>query len=233
MNRFANRFVSLILFFGFVASAHEQLILVVAETMEVPTATLQRYEYTKSGWHKVGKTIPVNIGRRGLGWGIGLLEVPHDPADPIKHEGDGKAPAGVFALGPEFGYSPRAMGSMPYLHATDDLICIDDTASDTYNRIEHISPNMSLRSFEWMRRDDKLYRHGIVVLHNTKRIPGKGSCIFLHIERTPGVGTAGCTSMSETELRRIIQWLEPAASPILVQIPRKSLPFIKQAFALP
>lgn len=233
MIRFANRFVSLILFFISAATAHEQLILVVAKTMASPIASLQRYEYTKGSWHKRGQTIKVTIGRNGLGWGIGMQEIPHENSDPIKHEGDGKAPAGVFALGPEFGYSRHPLGKMPYDHATGDLICVDDADSDFYNQIVQISSTVSIRSFEWMHRDDGLYRHGIVVSHNAEAVPERGSCIFLHIQRTADTGTAGCTSMKENDLTDILKWLDPKASPLLIQIPEKSFSYIKKKYSIP
>ncbi|HHH72342.1 MAG TPA: hypothetical protein ENL04_00760 [Sulfuricurvum sp.] len=162
-----------------------------------------------------------------------MQEIPHENSDPIKHEGDGKAPAGVFALGPEFGYSRHPLGKMPYVHTQGDLICVADADSDFYNQIVRISSTISVRSFEWMHRDDALYRHGIVVSHNTEAVPKRGSCIFLHIQRTADAGTAGCTSMEENDLTDILKWLDPKASPLLIQIPEKSLSYIKKRYSIP
>lgn len=233
MIRFANRFVLLIFFFLSTADAHEQMILVVAETMDAPTALLQRYDKEHDIWKQTGKAFRVNIGRNGLGWGIGLQNIPHEHTDPVKHEGDGKAPAGVFALGQEFGYAEMPQGTMSYLHASKDLICVDDADSSAYNRIVPIRPDITVRSFEWMRRKDELYRYGIVVAHNPDAIPGRGSCVFIHIQPGPESPTAGCTSMPETRVKSLLRWLKPERSPILVQIPRKSLPEVKSIFAIP
>jgi D-alanyl-D-alanine dipeptidase len=43
---------------------------------------------------------------------------------------------------------------------------------------------------------------------------GAGSCIFIHIKNIP---TAGCTVMSESELKEIIKWLDAESEPLLVQ----------------
>ena len=63
------------------------------------------------------------------------------------------------------------------------------------------------------------YRYGIVVDHNgitdgSKSERGAGSCIFIHIKKVP---TAGCTAMSEDDIKTILLWLNPKANPLLVQ----------------
>ena len=230
MFRFANKILLLSLLFNLTARAHEQLLLVVAEDMNRSAALLQRFDHMQAGWERVGPAVPVNLGRNGLGWGIGVLPLKHADTDPIKHEGDGRAPAGIFALGRVFGALPAFDTAMPYLQATGDLICIDDSLSTDYNRITSIAPALNFRSFEWMRREDGLYALGIVVQHNAAADPGRGSCIFLHIERGPGAGTAGCTSMNADALSEIVHWLDPTKAPLLVQVPKKSLPALQQRF---
>jgi L,D-peptidoglycan transpeptidase YkuD (ErfK/YbiS/YcfS/YnhG family) len=231
MPGFANKFFPLLLFVSAALTAsvaHEQLLFVVAKDMNASTAALQRYEYRSGVWEKAGKRFIVNVGRNGLGWGLGTIPVPHDDADPIKQEGDGRAPAGIFALGPVFGYRTSLDTAMPYRQATGDLICIDDSRSAAYNQIVPIASSPAFGSFEWMRRKDGLYRMGVVVRHNDAALPGRGSCIFLHIQRAPGAGTAGCTSMDASELHTVIQWLDPAKKPLLVLVPAKSLPTVRK-----
>jgi len=230
MSRFANKFFLLFLFYFTGAAAHEQLLLVVADDMNTSTALLQRYAMHAGQWARIGTAFPVNLGRNGLGWGIGMTALPRDPGDPVKQEGDGRAPAGIFALGPVFGYGSGVHTAMPYLRATDDLICIDDSRSPAYNRVVRITPKLRFGSFEWMHRDDDLYALGIVVQHNTASVPGMGSCIFMHFERAPGAGTAGCTSMARSALQSVVRWLDPDKAPLLVQVPRKSLPDVARRF---
>jgi len=231
MRKIATKIVLLSLFLlGGRLCAHEQLLLVVAEDMNRSDAVLQRYTFGGTRWKKVGAAVRVNVGRNGMGWGIGIETLPQRETDPRKQEGDGKAPAGIFEIGPVFGYAATASTAMPYLQATPDLICIDDSRSPAYNRIVRIVPQLEFRSFEWMRRDDDLYRLGIVVGHNRDAIAGSGSCIFLHIERAPGAGTAGCTSMAARDLGTIVRWLDPTKAPLLVQVPAGALPSLRQRF---
>ena len=84
-----------------------------------------------------------------------------------------------------------------------------------------------------MRRSDDLYKWGIVVEHNRTAMPGAGSCIFLHVWKGPASPTAGCTAMPENELVKLLRWLDPAAHPILVQMPRAKYSAVQSKLALP
>lgn len=236
MPRFANSFFTFIFFISTAGAStvpHEQLLFVVAKDMNASTAVLQRYEYRGGAWEKVDGSVAVNVGRNGMGWGLGTLDVPHDVQDPVKREGDGRAPAGVFELGPVFGDAASLKTAMPYRQATVDLVCVDDSRSPAYNTVVPIGAAPAFGSFEWMRREDGLYRLGVVVRHNRDALPERGSCIFLHLERAPGSGTAGCTSMDMPVLRNIILWLDPAKHPLLIQVPSQSLPAVRKLLDIP
>jgi zinc D-Ala-D-Ala dipeptidase len=89
------------------------------------------------------------------------------------------------------------------------------------------------RSSEQTRRDDVLYKWGVVVDHNRAAIPGAGSCIFLHIWKSSSAPTAGCTAMPESDLVRLIRWLNPTRHPILVQMPRAAYRSVRAKYRLP
>src|SRR5260370_1212639 len=58
------------------------------------------------------------------------------------------------------------------------------------------------------------YRYFAVLEYNAHPVvPGRGSAIFLHV--STGRGTAGCVSLPETELLRLLRWLRPAAAPVI------------------
>ncbi len=53
-----------------------------------------------------------------------------------KQEGDGRSPAGIFALGSAFGYAVTRRGTaMPYQPMLDSSYCMDVPGSPFYNRI--------------------------------------------------------------------------------------------------
>ena len=84
----------------------EQLVVVTTPSWTSTTGTMRRFERstTTSEWRSLDAPIPVVVGRTGIAWGVGFDEISSD--GPHKHEGDGKAPAGVFPLDTAFGFAP-------------------------------------------------------------------------------------------------------------------------------
>ena len=211
-----------------------QLLLVTVADWNAPQGTLRRYARAGAdSWQPVGSPIPVVVGRAGLAWGRGLHG---EQAGPLKREGDGRAPAGVFKLSATFGYEPDPPGNLPHHHATEQLLCIDDPASIRYNKlldraqIQH--PDWS--SAEQMRRADDQYRLGVVVEHNTNPVePGRGSCIFLHVWAGADQPTSGCTAMQPEAMRAVARWLDWMAEPILVQLPSSEYQRLRASWKLP
>ena len=145
-----------------------------------------------------------------------------------KREGDGRAPAGMFAISALFGAAGAESNlvrtaKLPYLPATADHKCVDDPASAYYNRIvdQAAVAQPDWASCENMLRSDQRYIVGAVVAHNAAPpVAGCGSCIFLHVWEAPGMPTAGCTAMSLADMTEIVGWLDGAAAPLLVQLPQ-------------
>jgi L,D-peptidoglycan transpeptidase YkuD (ErfK/YbiS/YcfS/YnhG family) len=68
-----------------------------------------------------------------------------------------------------------------------------------------------------MKREDDLYRHGIVIEYNMHPIVrGKGSAIFLHQWQGKGKSTRGCVAMPEHHILRLLSWLDPAQNPLII-----------------
>jgi L,D-peptidoglycan transpeptidase YkuD (ErfK/YbiS/YcfS/YnhG family) len=214
-----------------------QLVTVRAGSWKATTGTLQRYQRSSGGsWQTAGSPISVNLGRAGLAWGRGLQA--GQDAGPQKTEGDQKSPAGAFALGSAFGYQedlPDGAKNYPYVHVRAGIACIEDKKSKYYNQVIDAATTVAdWRSRDDMKRADGLFRWGVVVEHNTSDTrPGAGSCIFLHIWRGQGRGTAGCTSMAAAAIEETIRWLDPAARPILVQLPESEYQRLRPSWALP
>ena len=217
-----------------------QMLVVTTGSWDGVQGTAQRYERfsLKGKWHAVGPGFPVVVGKTGLGWGRGIQPENAGPADgPVKHEGDGKAPAGIFVLPTSFGYSPDPLpgARMPYTALSPGVECVDDSASSHYNQLlnaEGMTKDWS--SSEQMRRSDELYRWGVFVAHNSNPPQsGAGSCIFLHIWRGPDQGTVGCTAMQQANIESLLLWLDPGKHPVLVQLPDPEYARYRKAWSLP
>ena len=196
--------------------AQEQLLVVITHDWDAVQGTLQRFESDGAAWQKVGEPISIVVGRAGLAWGVGL-----HPEIPVKREGDRKAPAGMFKLGPAFGFSDNPDVQMSYLFLDEDTEAVDDSQSIYYNQIvnRHTVSNPDWNSSEKMRQIP-LYEIGLVVQHNwIHPIPLMGSAIFIHIWRNDHSGTWGCTAMRAEDLYNIISWIDEKKNPVLVQLP--------------
>lgn len=209
-------------------SSSTQLIVVTTPDWSAVQGRLQRFERAHVGdpWTAVGSPIAIVVGKSGMGWGAGVFST-DDPAmrslqDPIKKEGDGKSPAGIFTISSGFGYAAQPLPGwkMPYISLTASVECVDDSSSHFYNRIvDRIAVSPDWHSSERMSQAGDAYRWGAVIDQNPTAIPYAGSCVFLHVWGGPDVGTSGCTAMPQEQLEPILAWLDPARSPILVQLP--------------
>jgi D-alanyl-D-alanine dipeptidase len=215
-----------------------QVLLVLTDGWDAVNGTVQRFERSSADgpWQAVGPAVPVVVGRSGLAWGNGVASL--SGPGPVKHEGDGKSPAGVFRLSTAFGQTPDKPSGWqwPYRYLADEVECVDDVRSASYNRL---TTRSAAARADWSSSEkmwqEPLYKWGVVVDHNTSpRVqPAGGSCIFLHIWRGPGRGTAGCTAMEESALTTTIAWLAPKRAPLLVQLPRTEYERLRSAWRLP
>nr|WP_180206891.1 L,D-transpeptidase family protein [Pseudomonas sp. SbOxS1]NYU07212.1 hypothetical protein [Pseudomonas sp. SbOxS1] len=212
--------------------ASGQLIVVTSKHWDDIQGSAQRYERHGNSFQKVEAPFAVVLGKNGMGWGKGLLDT-RPLEGPVKQEGDGKAPAGMFKLGSAFGYDASAETHLPYLALTPTIECVDDSQSTRYNElVDGATIAKDWSSSERMRRVD-LYRQGIVIEHNTPASPAAGSCIFFHIWRGPTTPTRGCTAMSPTDIARLFSWLDPRQSPLLVQLPEAQYEQLRERWKLP
>lgn len=216
-----------------------QLVIVLAPNWDALQGELHRYERGEAGWQEVGQGHPVMLGRNGSAWGLGLHPMPQP--GPQKREGDGRSPAGVFALPGAFGYAENNTTALPYAAMSAEHYCIDVPDSPHYNRILDAGAagkTAVAGSTEPMRLDihnngDPRYALGLLVDHNPQAEPGMGSCIFVHLWRRPDEATAGCTAMAEPDMRALLDWLDPQRQPVFVLLPEAEYTRLARQWALP
>jgi D-alanyl-D-alanine dipeptidase len=195
-------------------TAATRLVLVTTERMDSVKASLQLYarETPDASWQPQGGNIAAVAGKSGLGWAFDQAERAN--GQPVKREGDGRTPAGVFRAGTAFGTKPRP-GMSTYLKLTSATVCVDDVASPHYNAIVPRKSIAAGISHERMGAIP-LYRQGLFIAHPTSREQRGGSCIFLHVWRRPGSPTVGCVAAAETTVVQVQDFLDGQAGAIAI-----------------
>jgi D-alanyl-D-alanine dipeptidase len=197
-----------------------RLVLVTAATMKDTQATVRLYTRSSPGdvWHPRGSVEPAVIGKRGMAWSRFFAQLARRK-EPIKVDGDKRAPAGLYRIGRSFGILPSSRAD--YLHVTPDTICVDDPASPAYNTIAsraRLGPKVHAEN---MSRALPMYRRGLIVDYPTDARRKAGSCIFIHVWNSSTTGTAGCVAVPEARVEALQDFAEGGA--VLAILPRQAL----------
>jgi L,D-peptidoglycan transpeptidase YkuD (ErfK/YbiS/YcfS/YnhG family) len=185
-------------------AAATQLVTVTSSSAGATTASLELWQRRSGCWRHVAGPWQAWLGRSGI--------------STRKREGDGATPSGTYRLGSTF----YGVAANPGVHgAYHRLACGDwwdeDARSPAYNTFQHVACGATppfAGGSEALWRIVPQYRYFAVVEYNARPIVrGRGSAIFLHV--SAGRPTAGCVSLPEAELVRVLRWLRPAAHPLI------------------
>jgi L,D-peptidoglycan transpeptidase YkuD (ErfK/YbiS/YcfS/YnhG family) len=171
-----------------------RLVIVTVPTLASSAGSLRLFERARpdAGWKLVGAAAPVVVGARGVAWGRAFHDLAAN-AEPVKIEGDNRTPAGFYPIGRPFGIAASPLAG--YLRLQPDTVCVEDPSSPAYNtitlkKIAGRSPKENMWSIP-------LYRRGLIVDYPTDSAHKAGSCIFIHIWRSPLLSTHGCIVLPE------------------------------------
>lgn len=178
----------------------EQILVCLVERAHWWNARVYGFEKKDDSWRIALRAEQAMVGRHGV--------TKH------KKEGDLKSPEGMFALRRCFGLLDEKI-NIPYRKATHRDVWVDDTASPLYNEWA-IADDIGGASCEILKR--AVYEKAVVVEYNTAPVvKGAGSAIFIHSYVHFGVGTAGCTAVSERCMSQLFEWLNIKKHPVLIQ----------------
>ncbi|OLN28624.1 hypothetical protein DVDV_1499 [Desulfovibrio sp. DV] len=225
---------------GFPVADSRQLVLVTAADFQATRGTVQRFVRSGPGapWTEAGQPVPCQLGRKGLGVGRGLW--PGLAGGPAKHQGDGRTPAGLFALPAAFGYAGAETAAaagvrLPYMAVTDRVSCITDPASPLFGRVvgPDERPEGGLRQ-DRMVRDDGANAWGVVIGHNNQSIdPEGGTCLFVNVRPAGGPPTGGSIGLASEQAAALAAWLDPGARPLLAVLPQAEYRSLAAGWGLP
>jgi L,D-peptidoglycan transpeptidase YkuD (ErfK/YbiS/YcfS/YnhG family) len=201
-----------------------QLIVGIAPTWDSMRGELQLFERAPgAAWQSVSPKKPVLFGKHGLAWGTGVEG--QNESGLRKTERDGRAPAGVFRIGKIYTYDAQLPpgADFPFHQVTTADAWIDDVKHPQYNQFVTIPDPANPPPWfakQKMRHNDFAYRWLVEIRHNSDPpTPGGGSAIFFHIRRGVDRPSAGCTTMAEPDLVKLISWMRSPRHPCYVLLP--------------
>ena len=163
------------------------------------TAKMDVWQRDANGWKPVATAIPVHVGANGM--------------VPQSHDGEMATPMGIFSLDFAFGTQTSPGGGLDYVQVTRDYWWDGDMNSPTYNTMQVCKKADCPFDTNPASGTENLYipqyAHAIVMGVNKARVPGNGGAFFVHT--TDGGATAGCVSLDDDTLVKIMRWLQPGA----------------------
>ena len=172
-----------------------QWIVVGVPAANATSGTLTAFQKVGQEWKVVLGPTKAMVGDVGVGEGA---------------DGVHRTPVGTFTFDQAFGREPNPGTKMPYFQATKQDWWDEDASSPTYNTHVRSAANPSGIT-ENLYDSGPVYDYAVNIAVNPQRIPGKVSGIFLHV--TDGTPTWGCVAIGREEMRSVLTWLDPAASP--------------------
>ncbi|MEU3919093.1 L,D-transpeptidase family protein [Streptomyces sp. NPDC029004] len=131
-----------------------------------------------------------------------------------RKQGTSTTPTGLYRLPYAFGIEAAPAGTAyTYRRVTKTSWWCQDTASRAYNRwVESLPADCRAAESEHLTAYRPQYAHAMVIGFNYDRpVRGRGAGIFLHVN---GRGaTAGCVSVPEAAMSRILAWADPRHNP--------------------
>jgi D-alanyl-D-alanine dipeptidase len=182
-----------------------QLLIVTVPNMSTTAAHMRTYERSSPAapWQAKSGPEAAVVGARGIGWGARFAHLRKDK-EPLKQEGDMRTPAGIYRLAESFGFEKGANDGHMQLKPGMNF-CVEDVKSPYYGMIVKREAIEKKTSGEDMSVVPQMKR-GLVIDYPPRRFSKAGSCIFLHVWRGGGVGTAGCVALPEERVKFLQSW---------------------------
>ncbi|MFD5626747.1 MULTISPECIES: L,D-transpeptidase [unclassified Streptomyces] len=178
-----------------------QLITARAARTSSTTGTLTWWDRRDGRWVEAGSSA-ARFGANGLTEGR------------ARRQGTNTTPTGLYGLPYAFGIKAAPAGtSTPYRRVRQNSWWCQDNDSRAYNRwTEPRAADCRAAESEHLISYRTQYAYGLVIGFNYQRpVRGRGAGIFLHVNGR--AATAGCVSVPEEAMRRILTWADPARAP--------------------
>jgi L,D-peptidoglycan transpeptidase YkuD (ErfK/YbiS/YcfS/YnhG family) len=211
-----------------------QVVVVVGKSRGSSYSTVYTYQLGADGKTWTAK-FPAMAARNGYaGWAWAGQRI----------QDSGTTPMGTFRITQTFGLKNSPGTKLPWTHADgNDYWVGDNKDAKTYNMFQsRASSTRTWRTGEAERLSAYPTQYEFVAVIDYNRPPPssitwdaahgqhvtskpadvrRGSAIFLHVKGSGS--TAGCVSLSRSDMVRVLQWLDPAQVPRIVMAPTADL----------
>lgn len=178
-----------------------QLITAQAADTGATSGTVAWWDLRDGQWVQAGSA-PARFGANGLVEGGS------------RKQGTNTTPTGLYDLPFAFGTRAAPEGThVTYRPVLETSWWCQDNDSDAYNRwVDPLPADCRAAESEHLVSYPTQYAYGLVIGFNYDRpVHGRGAGIFLHVNGR--AATAGCVSVPEDAMRRILRWAEPGSKP--------------------
>ena len=174
-----------------VADEVTQLIVVETETADSREAVVTMHQLTDGRWEEILRTDGY-VGYNGID---------------KEEQGDRKTPTGLYAVSTPFGLGADPGSREPYTQVDEHYWWVGDGNSRYYNQL--VRDDVEGRDWDEAFGEHLVdygdsYRYCLFIEYNMERVPGKGSCIFLHCNGQNPY-TMGCVSIPEEDMIFVLQ----------------------------
>ncbi|MGW1917124.1 L,D-transpeptidase family protein [Streptomyces sp. NPDC002076] len=178
-----------------------QLITAQAPGADSTSGTVTWWDLRDGQWVQAGSA-PARFGANGLMEGA------------KRKQGTNTTPTGLYGLPFGFGIKPAPSGtSVEYRAVKESSWWCQDNDSASYNRwVDPLPTDCRASESEHLITYRTQYAYGLVIGFNYGRpVRKRGAGIFLHVNGP--AATAGCVSVPEEAMRRILRWADPGKRP--------------------
>ncbi|WP_433537803.1 L,D-transpeptidase family protein [Micromonospora sp. CA-249363] len=192
-----------------IPASTRQLIVVHSNGYGTSVASLETFEKANGVWRSKFGVMSARIGTKGF--------------SDSHVEGVPTTPTGVYGIGSTmYGVHANPGVKYSYHRLVADDYWDENPSSPTYNSFVHGTNPGGYSEALWQTVPQ--YNYFAVINYNIPvraATPARGSGIFLHVMGSGG--TAGCVSLTQSDLLRVLEWLAPDASPRIVMAPSQNL----------
>ncbi|GAA3154979.1 L,D-transpeptidase family protein [Streptomyces echinatus] len=178
-----------------------QLILAQAPDTGSTEGTVSWWDLRDGQWVQAGSA-PARFGSNGLVEGT------------TRKQGTNTTPTGLYELPFAFGIKTAPAGTrVAYRPVRESSWWCQDNDSASYNRwVDPLPADCAAAESEHLIDYQAQYAYGLVVAFNyAQPVRGRGAGIFLHVNGE--AATAGCVSVPEDAMQRILGWTDPKTNP--------------------